>query len=277
MTTYLLLAGINKYDRTYYGDADLGQCVNDANRLMVHLDNTLKGTTKNLLLLDKDATAAQYIQQVKSIARQAKRYDVVVLFQSSHGTYYDAPSGRLTGRCMHDRILWDYEVLQLLSNFKAGVTVVWVTDACYSESTERAPMAPQLMFEGVRAKALPMARIPGAKGTPVPTVGNLQLLKANLIAISACTADEVAYEDERGGVFTNALMASHLASRPKTYASVIQMARNTALINYPQHVVVTCTNVTKRFLARPVFTGVKKVSVVGTTVSTPAASSPVTT
>jgi len=127
--------GINKYDREYYGDADLLQCVYDAQRLHAYADER---HYEAALMLDGQATTGAFKKFMKDAAKTLKKGDFLFISDSSHGTYDDNIVGgavkRSTAICMHNEILWDYEFRQLLMAFKIGVTIIWMADCCFAES-----------------------------------------------------------------------------------------------------------------------------------------------
>ena len=198
-----LHTGINLYDPGYYGEGNnLDKCVQDAGRM--YGISIAKAFDSLRLLTDAGATAENWKAFVLEIAARAIRGDVVFLTQSSHGTYTtETPNGkRATGLCFYDRVVWDFEIREVLKKFRAGVLVVWVADACYAESNWRR-IIPGLTGVNLFGKSR-FVRV--NSGLVEPTQGDKRNIRCTFLSYSAAGYMQEAYEDDRGGVFTEAIM-----------------------------------------------------------------------
>lgn len=203
MKTFLICVGINKYNPQRYGSgSSLTECVNDCDKFIkaFFADDLIR-------LTDSEATYGNLLSALQEYAREAKAGDRVVWYQSSHGTQgspmlnWSIP----TARCMHDRVLWDFELPAVFKQFRKGVQVVTISDCCYSESNSRAVMAPPM--EGITAKRLVLPKEETPEKTP--TKKSLRGAECSIINISASRFNEVAWEAKgKGGFFTNAFLES---------------------------------------------------------------------
>lgn len=212
MKTYLISVGIDRYDPTVYGNANLKQCVADADRFTEWLapDDLIR-------LYNEEATSGAVIGALQEIAREAKAGDEVWWYQSSHGTYGPPEQGKLlpTARCMYNRPLWDYEIQLYLRAFAPGVHIFAISDCCHSESNTRTIAKPPIDDnEYWAAKAVRVDL-----SATMPTRHSPKRIAAMLTTISACKHFQVAIETSAGGVFTNAFMAQ--ATPGKTLKKVM--------------------------------------------------------
>jgi metacaspase-1 len=144
VTKRALCVGINNYPGT---DKDLSGCVNDAKAwgslLVEHYDFTRSDV---VMLLDKKATHAAMIDGLKRLLANAKRGDVLVFTNSSHGTYVaddnaDEPSydEALCPWDAKDHLLVDDELRELFGSVPTGVRLTVVLDSCFSGTGTRRP------------------------------------------------------------------------------------------------------------------------------------------
>lgn len=223
--------GINKYDREYYGDADLLQCVYDAQRLHAYADER---HYEAALMLDGQATTGAFKKFMKDAAKTLKKGDFLFISDSSHGTYDDNIVGgavkRSTAICMHNEILWDYEFRQLLMAFKIGVTIIWMADCCFAESNWRFIREPQ-PYNHARARfTVPKE----AKAKITATQGDKRNIKAKMFTYSSSNIYQVSYEDDRGGVFTTSVLAALDKEPSLTYYQLWRRSSEIIAPLYPQ-------------------------------------------
>ena len=123
-TKYGLVVGIN--DFLYQNDLD--GCVTDANNVYSLLTNYGGGWTSSNItkLTDSKATKSAILNAISSYANKAVSGDTFIYTQSSHGG-----EGVL---CCYDDNISATELGTALRNFKSGVTVLCVIDACHSGS-----------------------------------------------------------------------------------------------------------------------------------------------
>ena len=231
--------GINQYDPAYYGEASLQQCVKDAETMYGFAESL---GFKPFLVRDQDATVESFKDFLVKSSEQLTSGDTLMITQSSHGTYWDTPKGRATGLCMHDQILWDFQLLPYWKKFRPGVKIIRVTDACFSESNFKMPVgAAGLKFDhdDKRRRLYEIDRSNAKKVKGVkPTSGSTTGIKCSMLNFASSSIEEPSYENQDGGVFTSALVLSYGEYR-KLYASVFKQA--CAVITgwgYPQHPVM---------------------------------------
>lgn len=201
---HVLAVSINKY-HPKFGDISLSMCHYDRARvesLLAHPESILTRMT------DQYATGSEFINQINEIAQMAEAGDRVYIFFSGHGTYFDTPMGRKTGRVLYDRIVWDDEVVKTFRNFKKGCLVVFISDCCYAENNSRNALTP-----GVNDRFFEFNTKSGNAPT-TPYQARLERVQCGLIMYSACsivqTAKEITEVNPQvpfpvGGVFTTAL------------------------------------------------------------------------
>lgn len=245
--------GINRYDPEYYGrGVDLNQCVYDAQRLADYAQSRKFTATE---MLDDQATASNLIAALLDLKKSLKKDDILFLSDSSHGTYDDVISGgqvkRQTAICLHDRIFWDFELRDLLKQFKAGVTIIWMADCCFAESNWRFIRGeqPAKPFNGARSRFTPL---PKAAVKITPTQGDKRNIRAKMFAYSSSNIFQVSYEDDRGGVFSTSVLDALTKEPSLSYYQLWRRASQIIAPLYPQSPVfenVRATHLTgNRFL-----------------------------
>jgi hypothetical protein len=143
MSKRALCVGINDYP---IRGMDLKGCVNDAKSwagaLTQHFDFASGDVT---VLLDGDATKRRIITRLKALLRGARRGDVLVFTNSSHGTYIADTDGdedrfdeALCPWDCDDRLIVDDELRVLFDALPAGVRFTFVSDSCHSGTVTRA-------------------------------------------------------------------------------------------------------------------------------------------
>lgn len=222
--------GINHYDPDYYGEGnDLKMCVQDA-QVMQGISRHYE-FTESLLIQNSTATRAMWLRTVGDYAKRMRRGDILFLTQSSHGTYEDKGSKRSTGICMTDGILWDYEIRAVFEQFHVGVFIVWMTDCCFAESNWRwlRPPDPENSY---RSRFMPSPR----KAAVTPTQGDKRRISSTFFAYSSSNAYQESYEDERGGIYTQAVNQALLQWPKLTYYQLHQRASKIIAeeLAYPQ-------------------------------------------
>jgi hypothetical protein len=245
MKKVAICVGVNKYDPNYYGAGnDLHMCVIDSDRMDAVAE--AHGFTEVYKLQDKTATVAIWKNTLLQQAAALTPGDILLITQSSHGTYQDLPGGkRATAICLQDGIVWDYEVRDILKQFKKGVTVIWMTDCCFSESNWRALNFRVKIDCGGNPRAkTKFVKLPRAV-QPQPTQGDKRQIKCNLFVFSSSNIVQPSYEDENGGAFTTAVVEA-LKAEPNL--SYYQLSRRVAALvaqHYPQTPVFEQVNATK--------------------------------
>ena len=192
---YSIHIGINRYKQSMYGNADLRQCVNDAETMCAIAGQ--RGFSP-LMITDEDGTKAEIVNTLKEYAEKLVPGDILLFTQSSHGTYMDTAGGRSTALCCHDDVLWDFESAPIWKLFKKGVLIIRLVDCCFAESNFRMVKHGNAYLKERFVKLLQKVNIK-------PTISSLRGCVCSIISISSSNVLEVSYENEDGGVFTQAV------------------------------------------------------------------------
>ena len=235
---YSLHFGINQYNKSVYGDADLKGCVNDA-KDMQSLANSKGYTSK--LITNYEATKAKFKKEIEDLSTLAKLGDKVLITFSGHGSYCDLYNGtRRTCICLADDLFWDYEYRTLLSKFNEGVRIFWISDSCFSENNYRHLFNPSHI-------GLSKALVPKAQWKP--NLDDLKVseelpIKCKIIAISSSQDDEVSYDisvnGRACGAFTNSFLLSY--NKLATWTSIFNNTKKRLSKMYPQVPSIELTN-----------------------------------
>ncbi len=201
--TYLYVTACNKYDKKYYGpDATLRMPVSDARKFR---DFFREKNPKAFVIFsgfDEFAPAHAPLTNLELYAKMLKPGDRFIWYHSGHGTYRDTFRGRQHGRCMYDRVLWDAEVAAVLAKFPEGTTVLTISDTCYAESNSRS-VAAAPVGNYLRARYTSIVQ---DGDLMVPLLDSKQRYAAAIMHLSASAAAQVAWETEKGGIFTTAML-----------------------------------------------------------------------
>ena len=231
---YLLTIGINHYLRSAFGgqNIDLKQCVNDATRAHRELSPFCDMVQ---LLDDENATRAEIIACLRYYAGQCKAGDTFIYHQSSHGTMWYNSDGSVTNaRVAHDGVLADHQLAPIFASFAKGVTVITLSDLCHSESSQR-----DVIPAGHRARFMEY------RGNVPPKPTELKLnYAANIYHLSACKFDQVAWENEKGGVFTTLFL--EVLKQTKGERSIKSILKTVARNIRNQDPVIEIINPTKK-------------------------------
>jgi|SRR5690606_31264876 len=225
--------GVNKYDNAYYGgDISLSQCVYDAQRLGEY---AARRGYRAKAIYDHNATLENFKSLMKEQADKLRKGDFLCVSDSSHGTYDDlfenGKTKRATAICLHDGILWDYEFRELLKAFRVGVTVIWISDCCFAESNWRFVRDP-LPYNNAKAR---FVRLPEYPGIPMgATQGDKRQIRCKMFTYSSSNIYQVSYEDEKGGVFTTAMLNALEAEPNLTYHQLWRRTSEIIAPLYPQ-------------------------------------------
>lgn len=212
MAKRALCVGINDYPLP---DADLQGCVNDAHAwadvLTSHFDFAKPDTR---IITDGDATKAAILGALQDLLHGAKKGDVLVFTNSSHGSYivdrtHDDERYDQTV-CPHDitaSMIVDDELRALFSAVPKGVHLTAIMDNCHSGNGTR--LIPD---------DLPTRRVrfldPALRGDPVLTdpgtakpasAGKYPESGMREVLLSGCTEMESSFDDNIGGTFHGAM------------------------------------------------------------------------
>ncbi len=137
-----LCVGINDYP---VRGSDLKGCVNDAKAWAALLHDHFGFDAANVtLLLDEQATKSRILAEIDRLLAGAKRGDVIVFTNSSHGTYVADENGDESrydeAICPYDmkqHLIVDDELRERFASLPAGVHLTVLTDSCFSGSVTR--------------------------------------------------------------------------------------------------------------------------------------------
>ena len=212
MAKRALCVGINDYPLP---DADLQGCVNDANAwadILTSQFDFAKSDTR--IITDSEATKAAILGALKDLLHGAKKGDVLVFTNSSHGSYIvdkDHDEERYDQTvCPYDitaSMIIDDELRELFSAVPKGVQLAAIMDNCHSGNGTR--LIPDDM---------PTRRVrfldPAKRGAPVLTnpdkakpasAGKYPESGMHEVLLSGCTEMESSFDDNIGGQFHGAM------------------------------------------------------------------------
>ena len=151
--------GLNAVSAAAYAgwDGPLAACEFDANDMAAIAK--AKGM-KPTVLLTKKGTRANVLAGMRGAARALSAGDLFFMSYSGHGGQVPDVSGDEADKqdetwCLYDGQLIDDELYFELSQFKAGVRILVLSDSCHSGTVTRAPPAPPP--PGQRVKLMPAA------------------------------------------------------------------------------------------------------------------------
>ncbi|MEO6712995.1 MAG: caspase family protein [Mycobacteriales bacterium] len=219
MTKRALCVGVNKYPRP---ELELKGCVNDAKAwaslLAEHFDFAGSDVT---LLTNAKATKKNVWRALQALVTQAKRGDVLVYSNSSHGTYRRDTDGDEhlydEAICPYDcdeALLLDDELRELFDNLPAGVRLTVIADNCHSGSGTR--VAPDLTPDRRRPRfadprLLGLPAIDDVRRTAKPRNESRSESSMHELLLSGCRADQYSFDARIDGAFHGAM--SHTAAQ----------------------------------------------------------------
>lgn len=196
-----LCVGINAYGN----GSDLQGCVNDAKAWGAELERRRYNVT---YLLDKDATKANILAQMKALRDQTKFGDRLVVTFSGHGTnvldvHGDEPDGRDEAICPVDtfagNLITDDELYQLFAEKHYGSHICFISDSCFSgtitrELTDRRKKTPRFLSPTKLFDEQTAGRIAAARPNVRATIRT-----APVVTLSGCGTNEYSYDAHLGG------------------------------------------------------------------------------
>jgi hypothetical protein len=211
VATRALCVGVNDYP---IEGADLKGCVNDAHawaRLLADHFDAASGDVD--VLLNADAKKAAILAALDRLLAGARKGDVVVFTNSSHGTYLadrdgDEPDRYDEALCpwdVQDNPIPDDELREHLDKARKGVHVTVISDSCHSGTGTRAPPPMQSArprFLDPSVLGLPTVRDAGrakprAHSRSESSIGELYL--------AGCRSDQFSYDARIGRKYHGAM------------------------------------------------------------------------
>ncbi len=200
---YSLHIGINKYNPAIYGYGnDLNACVFDAHDMWCLAEKSGVSLNNTVHLLDENATVENFKKFIIEVAMRAVSGDTFILTYSCHGTQIYDKNGDESDKldeaiCLHNGIIYDDELSELLSKFKKGVLVLIYADTCHSETQFR------LMNNGVKSlyRNKFVAPVEGYHKNN-KSRGFTNKINCKVIEFAACKANQTALDGKNNGYFT---------------------------------------------------------------------------
>jgi len=221
MATRALCVGVNKYPNP---TLELKGCVNDAKcwaaLLTEHYDFARSDIT---MLTDKRATKARILAGLGDLLSGAKRGDVLVFTNSSHGTYRADTDGdeplydeAICPYDTKDELIVDDDLRLLFADIPKGVRLTVISDSCHSGSATRDPDALETPDRRRRRYCDPreigLPFIDDVRRTARPrTRAAFPESAMNELLLSGCRADQYSYDARFGRRFEGAM--SHFAQQ----------------------------------------------------------------
>ena len=216
MARKALCIGINDYP--YDDGFDLRGCVNDAKAWSSLLTSKFDFAKSDVtVLLDAQAKKKEVLRAFKSLVAKAKKGDVLVFTNSSHGTYEvdtskDEVDGYDEAICPWDcdvNVVLDDELRDGISGLKAGVKLYIVSDSCHSGSLTRAARRANSKFR--RSRFLN----PAVRGAPAIDDASSRGIRKKRekypegemkeLLLSGCNPRQSSWDDKFGATFHGAL------------------------------------------------------------------------
>lgn len=207
VATKALCVGVNDYP---IPRADLKGCVNDARAwaalLVEHFDAAAGDVT---VLLDQDATKAAILAGLDRLLASARRGDVLVFTNSSHGTYLadldgDEPDRYDEALCpwdVQDEPIRDDELRAHLDGLPKGVRLTVISDSCHSGSGTRAGPPPK----GARPRFLDPTRIGRAAVRDASRAMPRSESSIGEVYLAGCRSDQFSYDARIGRRYHGAM------------------------------------------------------------------------
>ena len=215
-----LHVGLNIIDSKHYDgwDGKLKSCERDAK------DMNLIATTQKFestILLGKKATRENVINNIRGAAGQLDPGDIFFVSYSGHGGQLpdlngDEPDGLDETWCLYDGELIDDELYELWSLFKNDVRILITSDSCHSGSivkgrinfttnTEQVQATPKFLDMGTAmATYLHNKEFYDILMSKQKKTSDL-VIEASIIQISGCQDNQLSYDGNTNGFFTEAL------------------------------------------------------------------------
>ncbi|HZB40324.1 MAG TPA: caspase family protein [Ilumatobacter sp.] len=209
-----LCVGINDYP---VKGADLKGCVNDAKAWAALLIDHFGFDPQNVtMLIDSQATKKRVLAAVDKLVADAKKGDVLVFTNSSHGTYVADRDGDETrydeAMCPYDmkkNLILDDELRQRFAGIADGVRLTVISDSCHSGSVTRGevldtPDDRRRRFVNPRTLGLPEIQGVRRKAKPRTTDVHPER-RMREVLVSGCRDNQYSYDARINGTYHGAM------------------------------------------------------------------------
>lgn len=218
---YGIHIGLNKVDPSKYGgwNGILQGCINDA----TYMGNVINADGLSFLI-DENATISKLISRFKTISAVSTKDDSIYITYSGHGGQEkdlnrDEADGMDETWCMYDGQILDDDIYRLINTLKGKVYVF--SDSCHSGTITRAIYG--LNENMKRPKQLPK-EVKSEKALKIPN--DLPNFKPNVLTLSACQDNQVSYDGDKNGAFTEAIMHSIKVNKDIDYVELTRLTRS---------------------------------------------------
>jgi hypothetical protein len=193
-------------------------------------------------LRGRDARRSKVQQAILELTSIARPGDLACVYYAGHGSQVpdrngdEQPNRDDQTWCLYDGQLVDDELHELLGHFAAGVRVLVISDSCKSGTIikKRAGSLSAVLFpmlHDVRSRDMPRALADRVYANNKQFYDDLQAnisprsLKTRIELLAACDMQELAYEEDGHGRFTQALLRACQRGCQLTYAEMFDLAR----------------------------------------------------
>ncbi len=244
---YSLHIGLNRLDPgIYLTFGDLLRAEQDACDMA---ELACRAGYEPIVLKSEEATCTAVKSAIEDISRALNALGddgIFLLTYSGHGSFvldsnFDEDDGRDETWCLYDRQIPDDTLFALLAKFRKGIRIVVVSDSCRSGTAISLYRAKQHLAaqasRHVRGETESSSVEPLSRGLPESLsdliarrdrrmyseeqedypLGRRAEIEASVLLLSACQDWEKAYEGDRNGVFTSALIDLHSRKVSRNY------------------------------------------------------------
>ena len=209
---YGVFVGLNQYNTSYISKGNwLTTCVPDAMHMYTNTTQRGEWTDATVTVLTNAlGTKAAIRTAISNAAATCKSGDTFLYYQSSHGGSYDGKYDVCL--CAYDADYTDSELAADLAQFRSGVKVVVMVDACHSGGLFKSVKGKKLASRAEKGSFALAERV-GAAIDAIRADERKRAIKAAKIAssgigwLTAADYNQYSCDAEDGGAFTSAALA----------------------------------------------------------------------
>jgi len=257
MKAVSLHIGINVVDKKFYGSnvPELEMCEFDMLRTLDLMKEL--GYEVNRPLVNSDATIDNILSSILELGNLAGKGGTLLISYSGHGAPLDSSEGTVDDDeaedqawVTYDGFLVDDRINECFSQLPEGLRVILISDSCFSGSISR------FAKPGLRAKSIDKRQVKAILNRNNLTVQDLKMKgpipvpKASIILLSASTDKQFAFEDDKGGLYTSAML--------KTFGEL--KSTNRTSVNYEEFQRIILDKIKGSQQPQIVFTGTVNMS-----------------
>ncbi len=198
--------------------------------------------------LEKKANTDAVRGVFENLKLDLKKGDTLWIAYSGHGgqTKNDAERS-LETYCLYDGQMADFEMLNHIAGLPKGVNVVLSLDCCHSGGFDRNMLG--ISNGNLIAKAMPkdiQINLPTESLTDIKKgicESNINMNGyQNLVILMACQKNQTAWDGDKNGLFTAAMLKTHLSDENLTYPQFIEKIVNMCEPNQKPRMVIRPKN-----------------------------------